>query len=543
MGCLKLQLNQCFRIIRPEENNYTYDALNRLTKEVSQCADNAELAYTDEYTYDLVGNRLKKVHTADVNETIDYTYNHNDQLISETSSTKGTTAYTYDANGSMTSKVNTQTGDSYGYTYNLQNRLATATISRMETDPLGGPSKLVDITSAYVYNQSGIRVGASTSTKIDGGAPEVKNTVYLTDPANFTGYSQVVEEKVNGVLEKAYSLGDDVLAQTVSGVTSYLQYDGHGSTRLLTSASSAVSARYNYDAYGKNLFSANVTNPSATDMLYSGEQFDPNLQMQYLRARYYDQNNGRFNRVDDYMGDNYDPQSLHKYAYTHCNPVMGIDPSGMSNWSLASIQASMSIMMTNMYNYLVGLSATLFMTLIKLEQIFWATMRVLQYINNGLLIFGAGLKFLDVTCTALLNNTSEIPENQFARGVFIEEKAKVNLGGNFPAIDDFREGQATQFKTRSLATQESLISKISQDARKLQQAGTKPLSGYSSYRNGHVPVTIMPGQMKTKVLITAIPQNQISWFKSPAFRQALINIQKNTRVVIRVVPVKGWKRK
>ena len=82
----------------------------------------------------------------------------------------------------------------------------------------------------------------------------------------------------------------------------------------------------------------NVTNPNAhvtpesgvggTDMLYSGEQFDLNLQMQYLRARYYDQNNGRFNRLDPFGGNNYDPQSLHKYGYAHSNPVMGIDPSG-----------------------------------------------------------------------------------------------------------------------------------------------------------------------------------------------------------------------
>jgi hypothetical protein len=50
--------------------------------------------------------------------------------------------------------------------------------------------------------------------------------------------------------------------------------------------------------------------------------------MQYLRARYYDQNNGRFNRLDPINGNAGDPQSLHKYAYAHGNPVMGIDPSG-----------------------------------------------------------------------------------------------------------------------------------------------------------------------------------------------------------------------
>ena len=78
---------------------------------------------------------------------------------------------------------------------------------------------------------------------------------------------------------------------------------------------------------------------------FTGEQFDLNLQMQYLRAIYYDQSNGRFNRLDPFSGNNYDPQSLHKYAYTHCNPVMGIDPSGEFN--LANVLIEMTIIATS----------------------------------------------------------------------------------------------------------------------------------------------------------------------------------------------------
>ncbi|UDQ98312.1 RHS repeat-associated core domain-containing protein [Lentisphaerota bacterium WC36G] len=70
-----------------------------------------------------------------------------------------------------------------------------------------------------------------------------------------------------------------------------------------------------------------ITNPAATDLLYSGEQFDSTLQQQYLRARYYDQNSGRFNRLDPFAGNNDDPQSLHKYTYCHSDPVNAIDPS------------------------------------------------------------------------------------------------------------------------------------------------------------------------------------------------------------------------
>jgi len=70
--------------------------------------------------------------------------------------------------------------------------------------------------------------------------------------------------------------------------------------------------------------------PADTSMLYAGEQFDTSLQMYYNRARYYDQNIGRFNRMDPYAGNKQDPQSLHKYLYCHANPVNNIDPSGNS---------------------------------------------------------------------------------------------------------------------------------------------------------------------------------------------------------------------
>jgi hypothetical protein len=112
MGCRKLQFNDYFRFIcnepdiqysecqhrkdRPTGFSYTYDALNRLTKEVSQCADKAELDYTSEYTYDLTGNRLKHnfssfnslsskaVPSLYSGSMVEYSYNDNDQLIRNT---------------------------------------------------------------------------------------------------------------------------------------------------------------------------------------------------------------------------------------------------------------------------------------------------------------------------------------------------------------------------------------------------------------------------------------------------------------------------
>jgi RHS repeat-associated protein len=67
------------------------------------------------------------------------------------------------------------------------------------------------------------------------------------------------------------------------------------------------------------------TNPAATNLLYCGEQFDNNLGQYYLRARYYNPLNGRFNRTDPFDGNFEDPQSLHKYLYAHCVPINNME--------------------------------------------------------------------------------------------------------------------------------------------------------------------------------------------------------------------------
>ncbi|AOE49523.1 RHS repeat-associated core domain-containing protein [Kangiella sediminilitoris] len=73
--------------------------------------------------------------------------------------------------------------------------------------------------------------------------------------------------------------------------------------------------------------------------MFTGEQYDPNLGFYYLRARYYNQNNGRFLSLDIYQGSRFEPQSLHKYLYTHADPVNNIDPTGKF---LSSIGAGIS---------------------------------------------------------------------------------------------------------------------------------------------------------------------------------------------------------
>ncbi|MCA9039984.1 MAG: RHS repeat-associated core domain-containing protein [Planctomycetaceae bacterium] len=220
-------------------------------------------------------------------------------------------------------------------------------------------------TATFEYDDQGIRVEATNKVEIDHDSNPAtalqvdseETTTYLNDPMNHTGYSQVIEEVTYDELAEAevdrsiYTLGVDILSQfrinsvNTSGANYYFQYDGHGSTRMLTDLLGAI-ATYNsvtqifaYDAYGKALgFNAE---DAATNFLYSGEQFDPRLQLQYLRARYYDVSTGSFNRLDPFFGVLHDPQSLHKYLYASGDPVNGIDPTGL--FTVMEVNVSMNI--------------------------------------------------------------------------------------------------------------------------------------------------------------------------------------------------------
>ena len=112
----------------------------------------------------------------------------------------------------------------------------------------------------------------------------------------------------------------------------------------------AIKQLFTYTAYG--LLTAGAGNSGAipnslTTHLYSGEQTDAATGLQYLRARYYDPASGRFNRLDPFAGNQNDPLSLHKYLYTHGNPVMGIDPTG-----LFTITELLTSATTNVVNFL-----------------------------------------------------------------------------------------------------------------------------------------------------------------------------------------------
>ena len=61
---------------------------------------------------------------------------------------------------------------------------------------------------------------------------------------------------------------------------------------------------------------------------FTGHEYDGDTGLNYMVARYYDGNVGRFMSVDPQSGDLTDPQQLNVYAYSRNNPIRYIDPNG-----------------------------------------------------------------------------------------------------------------------------------------------------------------------------------------------------------------------
>jgi RHS repeat-associated protein len=230
-----------------------------------------------------------------------WNYDANDRL---------TAGDTYDANG------NTISSGGIGNVYDFENRLIQK----------GGVTT--------VYDGDGNRV-AKTVAGV--------TTRYLVDVKNPTGYAQVIaEEFANTTNSATYIYGLERIARGyysnqsggVQGFRYYL-YDGHGSVRALADTSGNVTDTYDYDAFGNLIHSTftsvpplgSTVSPSTNNYLYSGEQFDPDLNLYYNRARYLNVSTGRFINMDTFEGSAAGG-FLHKYSFPRENPVDLIDPSG-----------------------------------------------------------------------------------------------------------------------------------------------------------------------------------------------------------------------
>ncbi len=257
--------------------NYDYDPLYRLTA--------ADYYYTNDfyhYTYDAVGNRKTQESLINgVSSTVNYDYDTANRL-----TTAGGQTYTFDANGNLLSD------GANSYVYDSANRLTS-----------------VNGTTTYAYNGVGDRLSQTVN-----GIP----TNYTLDLN--AGLTQVLD---NGTNTYTYGLGR--ISQQNGSTPEYFLGDALGSVRQMTNQAGTVTFLQNYDPYG---VVTTTSGTSQTDYGFTGESYGDSTQLLYLRARYYNPADGRFQSRDTWAGNVDRPMTMNRWNYTDGNPVNRTDPSG-----------------------------------------------------------------------------------------------------------------------------------------------------------------------------------------------------------------------
>jgi RHS repeat-associated protein len=171
------------------------------------------------------------------------------------------------------------------------------------------------LTTQFAYNGDGVR----TSKTVAG-----DTTDYVLDL--LAKLPVVISDT-----EAVYLYGLDIIAQQQTERLYYV-HDGLGSVRHpstglragLVDSTGQLATNYAYDPFGVPLVGGEVYNPYQ----YTGEAWDAEVELLYLRARYYQPEVGRFITRDPWTGDSDRPATLNLYAYALNNAVNLMDRSG-----------------------------------------------------------------------------------------------------------------------------------------------------------------------------------------------------------------------
>jgi RHS repeat-associated protein len=165
-------------------------------------------------------------------------------------------------------------------------------------------------TTTFVYNGDGLRDA-------------------LTFDSNTTTFTWDVNRSIPQVLDDEtyqYLYGLGRIAQVGASETHYYLSDGLGSTLALTDEAGDIVNTYDYDVFGAPRAESGS---QANDFTFAGEQVDGSTGLQYLRARYYDPEAGRFLSRDPLSGIVGLPSSQNRYPYVLSSPINLLDPSGL----------------------------------------------------------------------------------------------------------------------------------------------------------------------------------------------------------------------
>jgi RHS repeat-associated protein len=276
------------------------------------------------YEYD-AEERITKVNDS-VDGTVEYTYDAQGQLLTETVNGTVVNSIAYDNYGNITSK------NGVVYTYgddawkDLLTKVGEQTIIY---DAQGNPTSYLGHTLTwekgrqlksfdgitYAYNANDIR----TSKTVDG----VRHDFVLD------GTKILRETWGENVLIPLYDNEDSVCGICYNGEYFYFLKNLQGDIISVTDKDANEVAKYTYDAWG---VCAIVSDTSACNIAalnpyrYRSYYYDNEIRMYYLKSRFYDPMTGRFLNHDVLFTPAYGEENL--FAYCGNDPVRFSDPSG-----------------------------------------------------------------------------------------------------------------------------------------------------------------------------------------------------------------------
>ena len=158
-------------------------------------------------------------------------------------------------------------------------------------------------------------------------------TEYIND-INRENTEVLAEYGADEKVRQAYTYGESGIGERVSvdksEESSYYLYDGRNSVTGILTETANLTNSYQYDSYG------NLTSGTADGVNYygyNGESTNVKTGLQYLRARYYNAENGTFTTEDSDLGTTKNPLTRNRYDYATNNPLNYSDPTGHSLWS------------------------------------------------------------------------------------------------------------------------------------------------------------------------------------------------------------------
>lgn len=117
-------------------------------------------------------------------------------------------------------------------------------------------------------------------------------------------------------------IGQRAFAQS-SGTVTYVYTDPQGTPLAEANSSGAITATFDYTPYGTAALGAPPNGPG-----YTGHVNDPETNLVYMQARYFDPVTGHFLSRDPKSVQAGNTFSFNNYAYANNNPILNIDPDG-----------------------------------------------------------------------------------------------------------------------------------------------------------------------------------------------------------------------